>query len=157
MTAISRRSNRSVISRLFTLATADDLDGTIDNTQAVNVTGAARVIILTITGTPGTAGIDVLEVSHDEGSTWAADDTLMAIDANDSTGSIVASAALEAAGVESTTLANGTFKSGPYHGRTALRIGRKTTDTRGTTWITGAPLVQCFLIGQTSGVPSALA
>ena len=157
MTAISRRSQRHPISRLFTLATADDLDGTIDNTQAVVVTGAERAIILTITGTPGTAGIDVLEVSHDGGSTWAADTTLMAIDSNDYSGNIVASAALEAAGVESTTLANGTFKAGPWHGPTALRIGRKTTDTRGTTWITGAPLVQCFLIGQTSGAPSALA
>ena len=46
MTAIARRSRRSPISMLATLATAvTDLDGTTDNTQAFDVTGAARCLI----------------------------------------------------------------------------------------------------------------
>ena len=157
MTAISRRSQRSAISRLFTLATADDLDGTQDNTQAVVATGAARAIILSTIGTNGTAGIDVLEESFDGGSTWRACDTVMLIDANDYSGSILTGAAFEAAGIEPVLASTSTWKAGPWHGPVALRIGRKTTDTLGTTWITGAPFVQCFLIGQTTGVPASLA
>lgn len=155
MTAIARRSFRSPISRKFVLATADDLDGTSDNTQAVVATGAARAIIEQVNdGTAGTAGIDVLQESFDGGSTWSACDTLQAIDANDVSGDIVASAALNAAGTEPTLSA--LFKAGPWHGPVALRISRKTGEG-GTTWITGAPTVNCYLIGKDVGAPSAVA
>lgn len=158
MTAIARRSLRSPIGRAFTLATADDLDGTTDNTQAVDVTGCSRVLIFQDnTGTAGTAGIDVVEVSHDGGSTWAADDTVLAIDSNDFTGTILAAGALNAAGVEPTTVAASLFKAGPWAGPTALRIGRKTTTTTGTTWVTGSPAVKCVLIGGGTGSATAIA
>ena len=156
MAAIARRSMRSLISREFTLATADDLDGLTDNTQAAIVTGAARVIIFQKdAGTAGTAGIDVIEISHDGGTTWAADDTLLAIDANDVTGTVVASAALNAAGVE--PLDGAAWKSGPYSGPAAIRVGRKTTDTGGTTWVTGSPSVTCVAIGLGGGSLTAVA
>jgi hypothetical protein len=158
MAAIARRSQRAAISRAFVLATGDDLDGTTDNTQAVNVTGAARVIITQANeGTAGTAGVDVVEVSHDGGATWAADDTVLLATANDFSGTILAAGALNAAGVEPTTFATSIFKAGPWTGPTALRIGRKTTTTTGTTWVTGAPLVTCYVIGGGTGTPSALA
>lgn len=156
MAAIARRSMRSLVSREFTLATADDLDGTEDNTQAAVVTGASRVLIFQVNdGTAGTAGIDVIEVSHDGGTNWADDDTLLAIDANDVTGTVVADAALNAAGVEPTLYA--AFKSGPHNGPTAIRCGRKTTTTAGTTWITGSPTVKCVAIGLGGGSLTALA
>jgi len=158
MTAIARRSIRSPISRLFTLATADDLDGTTDNTQAVVATGAARAIIFQVNdGTAGTAGIDILERSYDGGSNWEADDTALAIDANDYSGTVLAAGALNAAGVEPATVLGGVFKAGPWHGVVALRIGRKTTTTTGTTWVTGSPTVKCVLVGKDTGAPSALA
>jgi hypothetical protein len=158
MAAIHRRSQRDAISRAFVLAAGDDLDGTTDNTQAVDVTGASRVIITQANeGTAGTAGVDVVEVSHDEGSTWAADDTVLLITANDYSGTILAAGALNAAGVEPTTFATSIFKAGPWKGRTALRIGRKTTTTTGTTWVTGAPVVTAYLVGGPTGTPTALA
>lgn len=156
MTAIARRSMAALVSRKFVLATADDLDGTTDNTQAFNVTGCLGVIIEQKNdGTNGTAGIDVLEVSHDGGSNWAADDTVLAIDSNAVSGTILASGALNAAGVEPTLSA--LFKAGPWQGVTAIRIGRKTTDTGGTTWVTGAPSVNAYAIGLLATAPAALA
>lgn len=156
MTAITRRSRICAISPAFTLATEDDLDGTTDNTQAFDVTGALRVLIIQNTaGTAGTAGIDVVEISKDGGKTWAADTTLLAMDANDATGTIVADAALNAAGVEPTDAT--CWKSGPHEGPTAIRIGRKTTTTTGTTWVTGAPAVYGIAIGLGPAAPSALA
>jgi hypothetical protein len=134
---------------LTTLATADDLDGTTDNSQALDATGAARVIILQIAnGTAGTACIDVIEVSHDGGSNWEA-----ATAANlpngghlvDNDGDAVASAALNAAGTEPTGAA--VFSMGPIAGPCLIRCGRKTTDTSGTTWVTGAPTVAAIRIG----------
>ena len=155
MVAISRRSQRAAISREFELAAADDLDGTSDNTEAVVATGAARAIITQLNdGTAGTAGIDVIQVSYDGGSNWQADDTLLAIDANDYSGTIVASAALNAAGVEPTLAAM--FKAGPWKGPVLIRCSRKTNEG-GTTWVTGAPTVKCVLIGQTTGAPAAKA
>lgn len=142
---------RALVSREFTLATADDLDGTVDNTQAANVTGAASVLIFQVNnGTAGTAGIDVIEVSHDGGKTWGTDaadanPSLMAIDGNPVTGTILASSALNAAGVEPTLYAG--FKMGPFNGPTAIRCARVTTTTNGTTWVTGSPTVKCVAVG----------
>lgn len=147
MAAISRRSIRCQIPAAVTLATADDLDGTTDGTQYLEVGGLERVLIHQINnGTDGTAGIDVVEISKDGGITWSADDTLLAIASNDLTGTVVANAALNAAGVEP-TVATAIWKSGPHEGPTKMRIGRKTTTTGGTTWITGAPTVLAYKIG----------
>ena len=155
MTAIARRSRMAPVSKIAVLATADDVDGTIDNTQAFDVTGALRVIVVQEnTGTAGTAGIDVIEISHDGGKQWAAATQVLAIDSDDSTGAEV-TGVLNAAGVEPTQAA--VFKCGPYEGPTAIRCGRKTTDTSGTTWVTGAPKVFCFTIGKTVGSLTALA
>lgn len=156
MTAIRRRSLAAVVSRVAELATADDLDGTTDNTQAFDVTGALGVIIYQVDdGTAGTAGIDVIEESPDGGVTWAACDTLLAIDSDAASGTLVADAALNAAGVEPTGVA--VFKAGPFEGPTAIRCGRKTTTTTGTTWVTGAPTVNMVAIGLTAGTLTALA
>lgn len=146
MAAISRRSLVCKIPAGTVLATADDLDGTTDNTQLLDVTGVMRVLIWQQNnGTDGTAGIDVIEISHDGGTTWAADDTVLAIASNDHTGTVLAAGALNAAGVEPATGA--LFKSGPYEGPTKMRCARKTTTTTGTTWITGAPTVTAYPIG----------
>lgn len=156
MAAIHRRSIRAAVSKSVTLATADDLDGTTDNTQAFNVTGVDRLVIVQVNnGTAGTAGIDVVEYSHDGGTTWAAADDVLAVSSDDSTGTVLASGALNAAGVEPTGAA--VFKCGPFEGPTAVRIGRKTTDTTGTTWVTGAPTVLAFAVGGVPGDLTALA
>lgn len=146
MAAKTIRSRGIPISITATLATADDLDGTTDNTQAFDVTGAQRLIISQWNvGTLGTAGVDVIEKSPDRGVTWEAVTDLVPGTADDFTGNVAASGALNAAGVEPTTVA--TWRCGPYDGPTAIRCGRKTTDTGGTTWITGAPLVTLQAIG----------
>lgn len=158
MPAISRRSMELLRSTVVTLATADDLDGTTDNTQAYDVTGCKRVVIIQEnSGTNGTAGIDVVEVSHDGGYTWAADDSVMPLAENDATGNIVTSGALNAAGTEPTRAT--VWTAGPWEGPTAIRIGRKTTTTTGTTWVTGAPAVTMFVLGgkHSGGAPTALA
>jgi hypothetical protein len=160
MTAINRRSLRFLRSTAATLATADDLDGTTDNTQAYDVTGCAKVLIIQVNdGTNGTAGIDIFEVSHDGGVTWAADDTVLLHSSNDTTGTILAAGALNAAGTEPATVLAGVFTAGPWDGPTAIRIGRKTTTTTGTTWITGAPTVVAYVFGgkDNGGAPTALA
>lgn len=137
---------RALISTDATLATADDLDGTTDNTQAFDVTGAAALIISQVNnGTAGTVGIDVIEISHDRGKTWSAAPDLLAMNSNPVSGTLVASAALNAAGVEPSGAA--LFKCGPYDGPTAIRCGRKTTDTGGTTWVTGSPTVKLNAVG----------
>ena len=58
---------------------------------------------------------------------------------------------MQAAGVEGITVDTAVFKSGPYEGPTAIRVARKTTDSAGTTWTTGAPGVSVIAIGKTSG------
>lgn len=155
MTAIARRSRILPVSRVFTLATADDLNGTSDGTQYLSVPGGSRVIIEQINnGTAGTAGIDIVEISKDDGTTWAAATDVLAIDSDDSTGTVLAAGALNAAGVEPTLSA--TFKAGPYIGPTALRISRGAAGT-GTAWVTGAPTVRAYLVGgNDGGVPSAV-
>lgn len=158
MAAIVRRSMELLRSTAATLATADDLDGTTDNTQAFDVTGCKKVLIGQINnGTLGTAGVDVIEVSHDGGYTWAADDTLLPTSENDATGTVLASGALNAAGVEPTLSTYWT--AGPWDGPTAIRCGRKTTTTTGTTWVTGAPTVTLVAFGgkHSGGALTALA
>jgi hypothetical protein len=150
MTAITRRSLVSVIGTPVTLATADDLNGTSDGTQEFNITGARRVIVQQLNnGTAGTAGIDVIEVSHD-GIEWAADATIMPIANNDTTGDIVVTGILNAAGVEPTLEA--TFKGGPYEGPTWMRCTRNvSTNAASAAWVTGAPTVRLIPIGIPSG------
>ena len=158
MTAITRRGQICPISNQVTLATADDLDGTTDNTQAYNITGAERVIVTQANnGTNGTAGIDCIEVSHDDGQTWKPDATTgLLCTANDQTGTLIVDGVLNVAGTEPT--ASGMFKFGPYEGPTWIRCGRKTstitsmttydhTLTGGTTWISGAPSVYAVAVG----------
>lgn len=142
---------------MVTLATANDLDGTTDNSQAYDVTGCERVLILQVNdGTDGTAGIDVVEVSHDGGVNWAADDTVLLHSSDDTTGTVLANGALNAAGVEPATVRAGVFTAGPWDGPTAIRIGRMTTNTSGTTWVLGAPSVSMIVFGgsHNGGAPS---
>lgn len=159
MAAINRRSIHSPISRIFTLAAADDLDGIAiaTLTSSFNVTGASRVVVVQEnTGTAGTAGIDVIAISKDGGSTWAAADKVLAVDSNDSTGTEL-NGILNAAGIEPTQAA--VFKCGPYEGPTAIRVIRNVTDLAGSAaWVTGAPKVYGFIVGGNAGTaPSALA
>lgn len=152
MAAIARRSAMAPVSQIATLATADDLNGTSDGTQYFDVTGASRVIVVqTDNGTAGTAGIDIIEISHDAGISWAAADKVLAIASDDSTGTEL-SGVLNAAGVEPATK-SAVFKLGPYEGPTSIRCSRGAAGS-GTAWVTGAPTVQCFTIGQTAGALS---
>jgi len=148
----------ATVSAEFTLATADDLNGTSDNTQAFDVSGSARVLIVQDnSGTAGTTGIDVVEISKDGGITWAAAEDVLAANSNDKTGTVLVAGALNAAGVEPTRTAF--FKAGPYSGKTALRVSRGAAGS-GTAWTTGAPRVYAVLVGgsnNTGGTPAALA
>lgn len=163
MVAVARRSLVCPIGIPVTLATADDLDGTSDKTQWFNITGAQRVLVLQIAdGTAGTAGIDVVEISHDGGSEWYADSaTVLPVTENDISGTLKTAGALNAAGTEPTTVLGGVFKCGPYEGPTLMRIGRDTSgrgvNGTGTDWITGAPTVKLIPIGLTPGSITAQA
>lgn len=142
---IPRKSIFSNIAVPFTLATADDVDGTTDGTQYLSLTPRQRAIILQVNdGTDGTLGIDVVERSVDGGS-FEADPTLQLIDTADKPGAAIALAALNEAGTEPTHYA--AFKSGPHGRHVRLRLARKTTTTTGTTWATGAPSVLAIVIG----------
>ena len=157
MAAIARRSVRAAISKSATLATADDLNGTSDNTQAFVVTGGDRLIIVQVNnGTAGTAGIDVVEYSKDGGLTWAAATDVLALGSDDATGTVLANGALNAAGVEPTGAA--VFKAGPFEGPTAVRITRNASyNANSAAWVTGAPAVICALVGGVPGDLTALA
>ena len=146
MATPNRGSIRSKIPAATVLAAADDLDGTDAASLTLDVSGTDRVLIVQDPiGTAGTAGIDVIEISKDDGESWSADDTLLALASDDVTGTAVASAALNAAGVEA---AGATiFKSGPHKGKTMIRCARTTTTTGGTTWVTGSPQVIAIVIG----------
>jgi hypothetical protein len=145
MPLIRRRNILGKIAAPFTMATADDLDGTNDGTQYLALNARQRAIIIQQnSGTAGTAGIDVVERSVD-GGTWHADPTLQLIATADFPGAAVSNAALNAAGVEPTLYA--AFKSGPHGRNVRLRLSRKTTETAGTTWVTGAPAVLGIKIG----------
>jgi hypothetical protein len=147
MAAITRRSHAYKIPAGVTLATADDVNGTSDGTQNLDVSGTARVIYAQINnGTAGTAGIDAIKVSRDGGSNWIEDTTLLALASNDVSGTIVASGILNAAGVEPTGAA--LFKGGPYHGPVTVRCIRDVTvDADSAAWVTGAPTVMAIVVG----------
>lgn len=155
--AITRKgSNRAAVTPFVTLATADDLNGTVDNTQAFDVSGYERVIIVQNNdGTAGTAGIDVVEYSKDGGVTWAAAGDVLALASDDAEGTFLSGGALNAAGIEPSVYA--VFKCGPFTGKTAIRIARGGTGAGGTAWVTGAPSVKAFGIGGRVAAPSALA
>ena len=157
MGAIVRRSRYAPVSRLAELAAADDLNGVQDLTKSFDVTGASRVIVVQHnSGTAGTAGIDAISISHDGGVSWTKPQDGLALDSNDATGTILVDGILNAAGVEPVNAA--VFKFGPYEGPTAIRVYRYVTDRSDTAaWVTGAPQVYCFTVGQTSGALTALA
>lgn len=156
MAAIARRSVMAPVSQSVSLAAADDLNGVQDNTKSFDVTGASRVIIVQHNnGTAGTTGIDVVAISNDGGASWRAADKVLAIGSDDSTGTEL-NGILNAAGVEPVNYA--AFKCGPYEGKTAIRIFRYVTDLAASAaWTTGAPSVDMFTIGQTTGTLTALA
>ena len=158
MATVSRRSLVCPIGIAVEMAAADDLDGT-KTPYSYDITGALRALIIQINdGTSGTAGIDVVEVSHDGGNEWYADDGtakvgpgVLLASADDVGGTIQASGALNAAGVEPATVMAGVFKVGPYEGPTLIRIARDTSDNNGTDWASGAPSVQLIPIGLPAG------
>ena len=145
-------SNRAPISERFVLGTADDVNGTVDNTQALDISGADAVIIVQENnGTLGTAGVDVIEISFDGGSSFVAA-TAANIDhghggllAEDGSKAAATNAALNAAGVEPVNAAYFSLQGIP--GQVAIRCARLTTTTSGTTWVTGAPSVYAFVVG----------
>ena len=149
MAAIRRKVMGFKIPAFQELAAAGDLNGVQDGSKNVDVSGALRVLIFQVNdGAAGTAGIDVIQVSHDGGVQWAADDTLLAMASDDQTGTVVADAALNVAGVEPTLF--DAFKSGPHAGPTLMRCVRYISqDYPGTSvaWVTGAPSVDCLRIG----------
>lgn len=158
MATITRRSHIAAVSRVAELAAADDLNGVQDNTKSFDITGAQRVIVVQIdNGTAGTAGIDAVSISHDGGQSWVKPADGLALDSNDTTGTTLTDGILNAAGVEPTAKA-AVFKFGPYEGPTAIRVFRYVTDRADTAaWVTGAPQVICFTVGQTAGALTALA
>lgn len=148
MATVTRRSLEALRSTQATLATADDLNGTQDASQWYDITGAKKIVIIQDnSGTAGTAGIDVIEKSHDGGINWAAVPDLLPIAQNDVTGTVVTTdGALNAAGVEPTRYA--LWTCGPYDGPTAIRCTRFVTDNAtSAAWVTGAPAVYAFAVG----------
>ena len=136
MTALIHRNRGTQLPAAVTLATADDLDGTLDGSQYLKVRRGDRVLIAQVDdGTHGTAGVDVIEISYD-GTNWFADPTLVLASGADQAGTVIASAALNAAGVEPVSPGIGAahWKSGPHTRDILMRCGRKTTSTTGTTW-----------------------
>jgi hypothetical protein len=160
MAAIKRRAYNpsNTYSKYVTLVAANDLDGTASTRRSIFVPGGARLIVFQDNdGTAGTAGIDVACTSYD-GVAWAVDgNTGLAINSDDSTGSVLAGGALNAAGVEPTTVKTSLFKFGPFEASCYFRIARKTT-TLGTavTWVTGAPSVVAFVTGQSENTPASI-
>lgn len=131
------------------LATENDVDGTVDGTQYLDLTGAGGCYIYTRNiGTNGTAGVDVIEFSEDGGVTWKA-----ATKANmrerhlglqlATNGTAVSGAALNEAGTE----VNLAFFLGPTPGPTIIRCARGGSGAGGTAWQTGAPQVVAVRIG----------
>lgn len=146
-------SKRSPLGEYTVLATADDLDGTSDNSQVLDLTGSSGAIILAgPIGTVGTAGIDVIQFSRDGGTTWAAATAAnigqghAGLLAEDGSAAAASGAALNAAGVEAVTGAAMLFSLGPVDGPFMIRCSRKTGEG-GTTWVTGAPNVAAIRIG----------
>lgn len=144
-----RGSIRTRINGLHTLVAVDDLDGDTFE-DAIDVTGAERVIYIQVSeAADNGAGVDVIVVSHDDGETWALDDTLLAAASDDITGTVVA--ALNAAGTEPALGAPAVFKGGPYPGPTMIACMRDTSAGFGTDWTTGAPGVFAIVVGGVAG------
>lgn len=146
-------SIRTPLGEYTVLATADDLDGTSDNTQVLDLTGAAGALILAgPIGTAGTAGIDVIQFSRDGGDNWANATAALiggghaGLMAEDGSKQAATGAAMNAAGVEAVTGAAMLFSLGPTKGPFLIRCSRKTGEG-GTTWVTGAPNVAAIRIG----------
>ena len=157
MAAIVRRTTQGLRSTSVTLATADDLNGTSDGSQWYAVTGCNRILLSSYQGTLGTAGIDVLEVSHDGGINWASDDTVLLHSSNDTTGTVMANGALNAAGIDPVTNLTGLYTAGPWDGPTAVRITRDVSvNASSAAWVTGAPSVTMIVFGgsHNGGAPS---
>lgn len=153
MVAIHRRSLVCPIGITVALADADDDDGT-DQAYSYDITGALRALVMVVDdGTASTLGIDVVEISHDGGNEWAVDgSTVLLCSADDDAGTVAASGALNAAGVEPATPRAGWFKVGPYEGPTLIRIGRDTSANNGTDWEAAkAPSVSLIPIGLPGG------
>ncbi|MEO8108277.1 MAG: hypothetical protein ABI720_13290 [Actinomycetes bacterium] len=143
MATIERRTRAFAVPASTVMCAADDLNGAA---TTLDVSGAGRVLIIQhANGTAGTVGIDVAEISRDGGSSWTPDPTLLALASDEGTGTVVASGALNAAGVEPVNMA--IFKSGPHRGKVLLRIGRGGSGEAGTAWVTGAPQVLAVTIG----------
>lgn len=138
-------SIHATFGELFTLATADDLNGTSDGTQYLDITGASAVIVAQLnSGTAGTAGIDIIEVSTDGGTTWAAATAATigqghaGLLLEDGSKAAASGAALNAAGVEPGGAA--IFSLAGVPGPAKIRCSRGAAGT-GTAWVTGAPAV----------------
>lgn len=139
-------------SKIAVLATPDDLNGTSDNTQAFDVTGAQRLIILQVNnGTAGTLGIDVIEYSYDGGANWVAADDIVPDDQDDFTGTHTTTGILNAAGVEPATDLYALFRAGPKPGPWAVRCTRNASvNAASVAWTSGAPGVYLIAIGGNS-------
>lgn len=144
-------SFRSPIGELTTLASADDVNGTVDGTQELDLQGAAGCIIIQRNdGTAGTAGVDVIEFSVD-GTQWQTavaaniDNNHAGLLLEDGSAAAAAGAALNAAGVEPAGAA--VFSLGPVDGPFTIRCARGGAGAGGTAWVTGAPSVVALRLG----------
>lgn len=145
-------TSRAPIGELTTLASADDLNGTVDGSQELDLTGSEGAIIAQLnSGTAGTLGVDVIEFSRDGGDSWAAataanigqgHEGLMA---EDGSAAAAASAALNAAGAEPSGAS--LFSLGPVDGPFVIRCARGGSGASGTAWTTGAPAVVALRLG----------
>jgi hypothetical protein len=145
-------TRRNPIGELFTLATADDLNGTVDGTQYLNLGGSAGCIIIQHNnGTAGTAGVDIIEFSRDGGTNWAAATAAnigqghLGLLDEDGSAAAVAGAAMNAAGVEPVNMK--VFSLGPVDGPFRIRCARGSAGAGGTAWVTGAPSVVALRLG----------
>lgn len=141
---------RNPITRMV-LATADDVNGTVDGTQYLDLTGAGGcLIVVRNDGTDGGAGQDVLEFSKDGGSSWLAatadnlNDRHLGLFLEDGTPAEVADAELNATpGTEVDAI----YSLGPTKGPFLIRVARGGSGAGGIAWTTGAPSVTAFRIG----------
>ena len=160
MAAVVRRSLICPIGSAVVLQAADDLDGVQDATQSYDISGALRVMVFQFDdGTSGTAGVDIVEISHDGGTQWDPDDGtakvgpgILLLSADDDAGSIATGGLLNAAGVEPATVRVGLWKAGPYEGPTLIRVSRDTSNAGASIdWISGSPSVDLIPIGLPAG------
>ncbi len=143
MATPNRGSIRSRIPAGTTLAAAGSLTGA---GVTLDVSGTERVLIVQVNnGAAGTAGRDAIEISKDNGSAWIADDTLVALADDDTSGTVIVNGLLNAAGTAPAGAA--VWKSGPHSGSTFMRCARLTGTGGGTSWVTGAPQVLAIRVG----------